>query len=163
MWISSTVMARCLISGFHTLGMSSEAEISQARQSGTLSLDGAEYPFTDSKTQAKLWGYVYDASEDAEGWVGWIQANGSVYSVLWQDGGYVFWENQQTGSGDPYLKQSDYTDIGWIWLDGDTMTSYGKLSDYLKGTTAESICANFFLELDDDGEISIVKISSGWK
>ncbi|MBQ1411361.1 MAG: sigma-70 family RNA polymerase sigma factor [Oscillospiraceae bacterium] len=141
----------------------SEAEISQARQSGTLSLDGAEYPFTDSKTQAKLWGYVYDASEDAEGWVGWIQANGSVYSVLWQDGGYVFWENQQTGSGDPYLKQSDYTDIGWIWLDGDTMTSYGKLSDYLKETTAENICLNFFLELDDDGEISIVKISSGWK
>ena len=75
----------------------------------------------------------------------------------------MFWENQQTGSGDPYLKQSDYTDIGWIWLDGDTMTSYGKLSDYLKGTTAENICANFFLELDDDGEISIVKISSGWK
>ena len=141
----------------------SEAEINQARQSGTLSLDGAEYPFTDSKAQAKLWGYVYDASEDAEGWVGWIQANGSVYSVLWQDGGYVFWENQQYASGDPYLKQSDYTDIGWIWLDGDTMTSYGKLSDYLKETTAENICLNFFLELDDDGEISIVKISSGWK
>lgn len=141
----------------------SEAEISRARQSGTLSLDGAEYPFTDSKVQAKLWGYVQEASEDAEGWVGWIQANGSVYSVLWQDGGYVFWENQQTSSGDPYLKQSDYTDIGWIWLDGDTMTSYGKLSDYLKETTAENICLNFFLELDDDGEISIVKISSGWK
>jgi RNA polymerase sigma factor (sigma-70 family) len=140
----------------------SEAELQRAKQTGTLVMYGQEYPYTESKTQAKIWGYVYDASEETPGWTGWIQDNGSVYTVIQQDGDYIFRRNQQYSDGDPYLKL-DEVEIGWIWLDGDTMTSYGKLSDYLKGTTAENICANFFLELDGDGEISIVKISSGWK
>ena len=141
----------------------SEDEILQAKQTGLLALNGTEYPYTESKAQAKLWGYVYDESEEAEGWVGWIQAERSVYSVLRRNGSYVFMENQEYGSGDPYMKQPDSTDIGWIWLDADTMTDRGKLGDYLQETIPENICGNFNLELDEEGNIRIVKISSGWK
>lgn len=143
--------------------IASEDELQRAKQTGTLVMYGQEYPYTESKTQAKIWGYVYDASEETPGWTGWIQANRSVYTVIQRDGAYVFQENQQYGDGDPYLKLDNAADIGWIWLDADTVTEYGRLDDYLKESGMQSICLNLYLEQDEEGEIRLVRISAGKK
>ena len=141
-------------------------ELRQAREAGVITLNGKDYPVTESMEKAMEWGYVSEET-DADCWIGWPEA-GTVYEVREQGDHYIFMAYQYAGTRDPYLR-SDYSDFCWVWLDEDTPIvdpGYGEeealtLSNYPGDTWA--ITANYWPELDEDGRICLVKKFSGRK
>ena len=104
-----------------------EEALQQARQTGTVVLNGEEYPYTESREQAEKWNWVREDSEEEEGWSGWIYVSqglrSGVYSVLRDGDRYVFYINSLTGVDDSLLRQTEPRDFAWFLLDDDTLVN----------------------------------------
>ena len=143
-----------------------EEEIQQARQTGTIEVNGVEYLYTESADQAEEWagdswhnGYRTDEA------VAWIcRANGGFcfYNVLRENDSYSFfsiWPCEDDG----YLRTIQT--VGWLWLDADNPYQFGY---EIEETTMEK-GNNYYmfkpevvlLRLNDKGELMPLWHSSG--
>ena len=155
-----------------------EEELQQAKQTGSMVVDGVECAYTESREQAEEWGYVNEDSEAAEGWSGWIhkdEGNGrSVYSVLREGDHYIFVMNYPHGESDHVLRQEEPRDLAWLSLDDDRVLFYEDyeskphLSEFLSHEENRNcLDSNWFyyenLTLTEDGDILVMPIKFGAK
>ena len=98
--------------------VASEEEFQQAKESGSITLLGKEYAFTESADQAKEWAGA-PSDWDAGNAVAWIYGGerGGIYRVFQENGGYSFQANLFY-VGDGYL--SVFKPVGWLLLDADS-------------------------------------------
>ena len=146
-----------------------EAELLQARQSGSIVLNGEEHAYTESREQAEEWGYVYENDEEAEGWSGWIQGSRSACPV-WRIGDRYYFFDRYSLDGD-YLRYEEPTDVAWLFLDDDTLTYDGEVIPFSEFFTRE-FDVNYFnsnwfyydnLTLTEDGDILVMPVKFGAK
>ena len=146
-----------------------EAELLQARQSGSIVLNGEEHAYTESREQAEKWGYVYEDDEEAEGWSGWIQGSRSACPVR-RIGDLYYFFDYYTLDGD-YLRYEEPTDVAWLFLGDDTLTYDGEVIPFSEFFTRE-FDVNYFnsnwfyydnLTLTEDGNILVMPVKFGAK
>ncbi len=157
---------RCLTKVVHFDPITlTEEEIRDAKQSGVLTVNGKEYPFTDSWEEAGEMGFIQELAEQDPEPAGWISVDTGAKQPFMtpilrrDDGRYVirdydhanmYWNDNKT-----------FTDLGWIWLGIENVPSFQveyvqnfgmdrflDKSDFPKGIYD-------ILELDGDGNIVI--------
>ena len=153
-----------------------EEELQQARQTGTIVLDGQEYEFTDSKEAAREWFDYEDEWEDTKdyGAKAWIRkqyeydgkTHSIVYLVVEREDGYRFQYTTQYGDVSDCLDR--YIPFGWLWLDADSPVSKNGMIDSMENFgyySGYSYSAGYAqqLYLNGDGEIVPHWASAGRK
>ena len=159
---------------FEPVSVTEEA-LQQAKQTGSMVVDGVECAYTESREQAEEWGFVSENSEEAEGWIVWIhEADGSgkrVYSVLREGDHFIFSANLYHHESDHVLRQEEPRDLAWFLMDDNTLVDYGdvRLGEFLAedNSYARNFPGDMFyypnLHLTSDGEIFVEVIKSGAK
>ena len=140
--------SRYLVKLVHAVTVTAtEEEIAQARQTGTLVLQGKAYRFTDNAAQAEEWAGF--GALEGEGWI-MAEDDSTVYTIARIGSQYFFtgiW-----GSVDQWIEE--ITDTAWVWMDGD-MPVWSVIGSTLDEFTQNK---NFFggqsttLILDEDGK-----------
>ena len=159
---------------FEPVSVTEEA-FQQAKQTGSMVVDGVECPYTESREQAEEWGFVSENSEEAEGWSGWIHKDdGSekrVYSVLREGDHFIFSANLYHHESDHVLRQEEPRDLAWFLMDDNTLVDYSgvRLGEFLVEDNyyTRNFPGDMFyypnLYLTSDGEIFVEVIKSGAK
>ena len=135
-----------------------EEEIQQARQTGTIEVNGVEYLYTESADQAEEWASGY--STEAVAWI--RREDGAVCNVLRENGSYLFFSDHYI-QDDGYLRTIQT--VGWLWLDADNPYQFG----YEVEETTMDKGNNYYmfkpevvlLQLNDKGELMPVWHTSG--
>ena len=140
--------SRYLVKLVHTVTVTAtEEEIAQARQTGTLVLQGKAYRFTDNAAQAEEWAGF--GALEGEGWI-MAEDDSTVYTIARIGSQYFF--SGIWGSVDQWIEE--ITDTAWVWMDGD-MPVWSVIGSTLDEFTQNK---NFFggqsttLILDEDGK-----------
>ena len=140
--------SRYLVKLVHAVTVTAtEEEIAQARQTGTLVLQGKAYRFTDNAAQAEEWAGF--GALEGEGWI--MAEDGSTVYTIARIGSQYFFTGIW-GSVDQWIEE--ITDTAWVWMDGD-MPVWSVIGSTLDEFTQNK---NFFggqsttLILDEDGK-----------
>ncbi len=137
-----------------------EEELARAKQTGTITLQGKEYRYTDSEEQLNAWGkelsdqFEYFKTSDS-GAIFTAEYGYPVYYDVFKVGDvYVF----EAAAGSGYSTMRKVANEDWIWLDGDT-----KVIDSFSGDPAEVMtleaylqqdrAVNFELSVDENGKL----------
>ena len=156
---------RCLVKLVHIGPVTlTEEEIQDAKQNGILTVNGKDYPFTDSREEAGETGFMQGLSEQDPEPAGWIEVDlGAKQPFMTpvlrrDDGRYVI---RDYDHADMYWIDNSFTSLGWVWLGIENVKSFQAeqvqnfgmeqfldLSQFPKGLY-------HLLELDDDGNVVI--------
>ena len=133
-----------------------EQMLAQARQTGTLDLNGETWIYTESADQVKE---LVDAAIYPESDHGWIvlESGEAAFAIQPIGDTYVFRYSFFGLSG--YMRGDSSKELGWLWLDTDTpvtqwreTTSPATLGNWFGFTWAEAPRDDYWsLELGDDG------------
>ena len=140
--------SRYLVKLVHAVTVTAtEEEIAQARQTGTLVLQGKAYRFTDNAAQAGEW--AERGALEGEGWI--MAEDGSTVYTIARIGSQYFFSGI-LGSVDQWIEE--ITDTAWVWMDGDmpvwsvigsTLDEFTQNKNFLGGQSTTLI-------LDEDGK-----------
>ena len=159
-----TVGDRCLAKVVHLDPITlTEEEIQAAKHNGVLTVDGKDYPFTDSWEDAGEMGFIQELSEQDPEPAGWISVDTGAKQPFMtpilrrDDGRYVIRDYDRA---DMYWTDHSFTSLGWIWLGIENVQSfqleyaqkYG-LARFLDTVDFQGVY--HILELDGDGNIVI--------
>ena len=159
-----TVGDRCLAKVVHLDPITlTEEEIQAAKHNGVLTVDGKDYPFTDSWEDAGEMGFIQELSEQDPEPAGWISVDTGAKQPFMtpilrrDDGRYVI---RDYDHADMYWNDHSFTSLGWIWLGIENVQSfqleyaqkYG-LARFLDTVDFQGVY--HILELDGDGNIVI--------
>ncbi|MBO4419159.1 MAG: leucine-rich repeat domain-containing protein, partial [Oscillospiraceae bacterium] len=159
-----TVGDRCLAKVVHLDPITlTEEEIQAAKHNGVLTVDGKDYPFTDSWEDAGEMGFIQELSEQDPEPAGWISVDTGAKQPFMtpilrrDDGRYVI---RDYDHADMYWNDHSFTSMGWIWLGIENVQSfqleyaqkYG-LARFLDTVDFQGVY--HILELDGDGNIVI--------
>lgn len=153
--------------------VATEAELQQAKENGSIVLKDREYRYTESIEE------VNNYIEEAQTNYMWLNPNiegdawllgPDVLTAVRTENGYVFYRNRCDGASVHYLSDRS-TNVGWIWLDADTVVSdMGEESTFAEfaaqsnyGDNPSTICPNFYLVLGPNDDIRLIKTSAGKK
>ena len=151
--------------------LATEEEIQQARQTGRIVLQGAEYAYTESEEQVKKRIDYNDSEEWRDRWERYFAADAwilgddqyPIYRVQDKDSGYAFKYTVDRRSNDCYIW--NYTPIGWLLLDDDSIASQNgepiTIAEYSR-TSGGGVFPNQF-EVTGDDEIRLLCLSAGKK
>ena len=153
--------------------VATEAELQQAKENGSIVLKDREYRYTESIEE------VNNYIEEAQTNYMWLNPNiegdawllgPDVLTAVRTENGYVFYRNRCDGASVHYLSDRS-TNVGWIWLEADTIVSnrgeestfaeFAAQSNY--GDNPSTICPNFYLVLGPNDDIRLIKTSAGIK
>ena len=150
-----------------------EAELQQAKENGSIVLKDREYRYTESIEEVNNYieeaqaNYMYlNSSIEGDAWL----LGPDVLTAVRTENGYVFYRNRCDGATVDYLSDRS-TNVGWIWLDADTIVSdmgeertfaeFAAQTSY--GDNPSTICPNFYLILGLNDDIRLIKTSAGRK
>ena len=159
-----TVGDRCLAKVVHLDPITlTEEEIQAAKHNGVLTVDGKDYPFTDSWEEASEMGFIQELSEQDPEPAGWISVDTGAKQpfmtpILHRDDGcYVIRDYDRA---DMYWTDHSFTSLGWIWLGIENVQSFQLeyaqkfgLARFLDTVDFQGVY--HILELDGDGNIVI--------
>lgn len=159
-----TVGDRCLAKVVHLDPITlTEEEIQAAKHNGVLTVDGKDYPFTDSWEDAGEMGFIQELSEQDPEPAGWISVDTGAKKPFMtpilrrDDGRYVIRDYDRA---DMYWTDHSFTSLGWIWLGIENVQSFQLeyaqkfgLARFLDTVDFQGVY--HILELDGDGNIVI--------
>ena len=168
-WVGSRYLVNVVRANNVTVPAEEMAQmLKQAGQSGELILNGVEYRYTASLDQAHEWAQWDGFGEENK--YGWITKKTEatdeynyVYGIYQE--GDLFYFDAMIPTGESNSALDEFTELGWIWLDGDT--KMGAISEgftlredfpYGIATSQRKFCE---LHLDENGEYQVDWLSAG--
>ena len=135
-----------------------KAELEQAKQAGSITLNGQEYRIPASQEQLNEWMGWEESYCSIDEMDGVIVGNGNYYFISEIDGTYYFYK--EIGGIESRIETVANED--WVWLDGDMKleqyfdhTEY-TLASYLQSNTiSQNVRAEFIMEENGDVYIGV--------